>query len=182
MTYLEFWSKDDLFGLKLPEVRIKELLRLCGRSSPHETGGILLGRYSNALDSALVMSITKAPADSQSGRTWFVRGVRGLQSKINTMWRRKQGYYLGEWHFHPFGEPSPSDTDSSQMREIARSPQYQCPEPVLLIIGGDPPKYWTARAFIFLRGRKSYIEMFASRNELRGEWASTVSPSSTQSA
>jgi integrative and conjugative element protein (TIGR02256 family) len=157
MPYLEFWSDDNIFGLKIPDRRIKQLLRLCGRSSPCETGGILLGRYSNALDYALVTSITNAPADSRSGRTWFVRGVRGLQSKIDNMWRRKEGYYLGEWHFHPFGEPSPSGTDSSQMREIARSPQYRCPEPILLIIGGDPPKDWTARAFIYLSGQKSYI-------------------------
>lgn len=150
------------------------MLKLCGRSSPRETGGILLGRYSNALDYALVTSITKAPSDSRSGRTWFVRGVRGLQSKIDNMWRRKQGYYLGEWHFHPFGEPSPSGTDSSQMREIARSPQYRCPEPILLIIGGDPPNNWTARAFIFLRGHRPYIEMRSPLGGFRGDRVSTV--------
>jgi hypothetical protein len=98
------------------------------------------------------------------------------------MWRRKDGYYLGEWHFHPFGEPSPSDTASSQMREIARSPQYRCPEPILLIISGDLPKDWTARTFIYLSDQKSYIEMFSSRSGFRSGRVSDVFSTSIKSA
>lgn len=160
MPYCEFWSEGDRFGLKMRDELLHELLRLCERASPRETGGILLGSYSGSLDCALVTSVTKAPADSRSGRTWFVRGVRGLQSKINQMWRRKEGFYLGEWHFHPFGEPAPSGTDSAQMREIALSPHYNCPEPILLIVGGDPPKEWKVRAFIYQRARRAHTELF----------------------
>ena len=160
MAPLEFWSEDDRFGLWVEEKNAAEILRLCRRSSPHETGGLLLGSYSTAHDCALVTATTKAPADSRSGRTWFFRGVRGLQTKVDRLWRSRQGYYIGEWHFHPFGSPCPSPTDMAQMWEIAQSDQYHCPEPVLLIVGGDPPGNWSARAFVFLRSRKGYLEMY----------------------
>lgn len=159
MKSLEFWSGDSRFGLKLSEQSVAELLRLCESASPRETGGILLGHYSTAHDCALVTAVTDAPADSKSGRTWFIRGVRGLQRKLDALWRRQRDYYLGEWHFHPGGAPCPSQTDSDQMQEIAEAEQYHCPEPVLLIIGGSPPLEWSARTFVFRREEKR-SEMF----------------------
>jgi len=155
---MEFRSEDSCYGLQIAGDHIRSLLRLCRRTSPFETGGILLGHYSVSHDRAIVTDIAKAPPDSRSGRDWFIRGVRGLQRKIDRLWRRNQGYYLGEWHFHPFGLPLPSSTDIGQMLEIAESEQYHCPEPVLLIIGGDPANKWSAKAFVFRR-REGFIEM-----------------------
>src|ERR1051325_3106003 len=110
MSELEFWSEDGRFGLKVMPAEVKKILQLCKRSHPHETGGILLGRYSDDHNCALVTAATSAPADSRSGRTWFVRGVRGLQRTIDRLWTRQHEYYLGEWHFHPGGVPDPSQT------------------------------------------------------------------------
>ena len=44
---------------------------------------------------------------------------------------------------------TPSGTDIGQMHEIATSSPYACPEPTMLIIGGDPCGNWNARAFVF---------------------------------
>jgi hypothetical protein len=103
MTEVQFWSEDSRFGVRLNGKIVPDLLRYCEVSAPQETGGILLGRYSAAHDCALVQIVTGAPADSKTGRTWFERGIRGLQAKLDLLWRRNEGYYLGEWHFHPFG-------------------------------------------------------------------------------
>ena len=115
---LEFWSPDRQFGLKIPEEKIALLLAVCAQSTPHETGGILIGFYTTARDCAVVTAISRAPSDSQRGKAYFVRGVRGLQRWINYLWRRKHHYYLGEWHFHPGGLPSSSPTDVTQMKNI----------------------------------------------------------------
>ncbi len=155
---IEFRSEDDRYGLQITANHVRSLLRFCRRASPLETGGILLGHYSVSHERAVVTDIAKAPTDSRSGRDWFIRGVCGLQRKIDRLWRRNQGYYLGEWHFHPFGSPLPSSTDIGQMFEIAELEQYHCPEPVLLIIGGDPKDEWSAKAFVFPR-RQGIIEM-----------------------
>lgn len=158
MTCLKFWSDDSRFGLEVEDKHVSELLRLCRQSCPNETGGILLGQYTLSHHCAIVTVISHAPADSRSGRTWFIRGIRGLQRVIDRLWQREHVYYLGEWHFHPFGSPLPSPTDIDQMQEISRSEQYHCPEPLLLIIGGDPSQNWSARAYVFPR-ELAYIEM-----------------------
>jgi integrative and conjugative element protein (TIGR02256 family) len=159
MTDVQFWSADNRFGTKIGVENVGEILRYCQESSPQETGGILLGRYSAAHDCALIEKVTGAPVDSQMGRTWFVRGVRGLQAKLDLLWHRNEGYYLGEWHFHPFGSPIPSSVDVKQLQKIARSRLYRCPEPMLMILGGDPANSWTMRAFLFRRRSKTHVEL-----------------------
>src|SRR5262245_4812041 len=98
MVDIEFRSVDGRYGLRITANHVRSLLRFCRRVSSLETGGILLGHYSVSHERAVVTDITKAPPDSRSGRYWFLRGVRGLQRKIDRLWRRNQGYYLGEWH------------------------------------------------------------------------------------
>lgn len=154
MNSLEFWSVDRQFGLRIAQKQINEMLRLCQRACPLETGGILLGHYSDLNECAVVTEITQAPVDSRSGLNWFIRGVRGLQNKLDHLWRRNRKFYIGEWHFHPFGSPQPSPPDIRQMQEISTSEQYHCPEPVLLILGGDPKAQFLPGAFVFPRGQR----------------------------
>jgi integrative and conjugative element protein (TIGR02256 family) len=158
MPDLEFWSLDRKFGLILPETNVSLLLELCAQSKPNETGGILVGYYTTAHDCAVVTAVSRAPSDSRHGRTHFFRGVRGLQRWIDYLWSRKHRYYLGEWHFHPGGSPHPSVTDTEQMKMFAASPDYQCPEPILVIIGGTPLEKWTVGAHVFPKGQ-SVVEL-----------------------
>jgi hypothetical protein len=82
------------------------------------------------------------PPDTTAGPTWLRRGIVGLESWLARLWTRDGRHYLGEWHFHPFSSPQPSGRDLAQMRVIAKSARYQCPTPVLLIVGGDPQGQW----------------------------------------
>jgi hypothetical protein len=78
----------------------------------------------------------------------------------------RKEHYLGEWHFHPFAAPSPSSIDYSQMAEIAVSRSWRCPEPVLLIIGGDPRGEWCPYGLVTTR-QKERIHLKVS-NGIRG--------------
>jgi integrative and conjugative element protein (TIGR02256 family) len=151
MPDLDFWSADRRFGLKIPEEQMALLLARCIQSKPNETGGILVGFYTTAHDCAVVTTVSKPPSDSHSGRAYFVRGIRGLQRWVDYLWRKRRHYYLGEWHFHPHRAPIPSATDSQQMRKIAKAAAYQCPEPILVIVGGNPPEEWAVKAYVFPR-------------------------------
>ncbi len=131
---------------------------LCRKAKRSETGGILAGRYSEGHDCAVVTEVTGPPPDSRSGPTWFKRGVRGLQQLIERLWGQGRAYYLGEWHYHPYGPPNPSKADVAQMTEIASSNGYSCPEPLLLIIGGDPKMGLEIKVFVFQRG-EGYLEL-----------------------
>jgi len=165
MADFEFWSTDRKYGLRIPEKEIAHILELCAQSKPYETGGILIGCYTTAHDCALVTAVSRAPSDSKRGRTHFVRGVRGLQRWIDYLWRRKHSYYLGEWHFHPGGLSHPSRTDAVQMRSIAEAADYQCPEPILVIIGGCPPERWAMKAYVFPK-ESDGIELLRSDNAI----------------
>lgn len=163
---MRFLSQDGRFGLQLTEGDVERLLLLCTAAAEYETGGVLFGRYSEDRIWAEVSEVTSAPSDSRSGHTWFERGTHRLQERIVRLWRESKQYYLGEWHYHPHAPPNPSSTDNTQLRRIATSTAYQCPEPVLLIVGGDPRGAWYIRAFVYLR-RGGRVELFGATDDLR---------------
>jgi hypothetical protein len=112
-----------------------------------------VGHYGEGLDWALVTKVSAAPRDSMAGRYSFERGVQGLERWLKRLWKApRRAYYLGEWHFHPHGSAAASAHDRAQMTAISRSPAYRCPEPVLLIVGGDPGSSWRASAYVFPSG------------------------------
>lgn len=152
MPELIFLSEDRRFGLRIPAKHVEELERLVMASGADETGGLLFGYYTPGLNQAVVTLVTSAPADSQSARTWFRRGIEGLQALVQQRWGERGEFDLGEWHLHPNAAPSPSGQDVKQMLEIASDPKRRCPEPILLIIGGRPGA-WSFSATVFPRGR-----------------------------
>ena len=149
---LFFRSEDGKFALRLGATQVEVLLEQCRSAGACETGGILAGHYTRNLSVAEVTEVSGPPADSRAGRTWFARGVRGVGEWLGKLWKKKQ-YYLGEWHYHPSAAPDPSGTDIEQMRLIASSPGYRCPEPLMLIVGGDGVRGFRYRAFVSPRGR-----------------------------
>lgn len=158
MRPVELWSDDSRFGLRIPREIVDRVLDYCIQAEAQETGGILIGHYTQSLDCAQVTEITGPPRDSQSGATWFIRGVRGLQRRLQDLWQKQGSFYLGEWHFHPKGMPNPSDQDERQLALIAQSTTYHCPEPLLLIVGEDQSGAWQMRVFVFPR-RGNRIEL-----------------------
>lgn len=103
-----------------------------------ETGGILIGRYSDDLSVATIESATGPGSKSLFGAFSFVRKTSGLQKELNRAFVLGR-YYLGEWHCHPGGSHFPSRQDVCQMQAIARSKEYNCPEPILIVLGRDNP-------------------------------------------
>ncbi len=155
---MEFWSDDRRFGLKLSERQYNRILRFCVTSGDIETGGILIGFYTLGHNCAVVTTVTGPPVDSRHAKTWFHRGTKDVQNLLQDVWNRGRRYYLGEWHFHPGGNPDPSMTDVNQLKQIADSPHYQCPEPVLLIVGRTRSDKWNTMSYVFPRG-KEFIRM-----------------------
>lgn len=127
------------------------ILLTCERAGEMETGGILIGRYSKLRDQAFVTAVTGPPTDSVATRWSFVRGIRGLQRNISRAWRRRE-FYLGEWHFHPMAAADASRRDLAQIKTFALDTNYRCPEPILIIIGGDPMSRWEMWAGVVMGG------------------------------
>ena len=121
-----------------------------------------MGRYSDDLRLATISRISTAPLDSRAGPFSLVRGIKGLQTWLDRLWQSNAGYYVGEWHYHPFSSPRPSRRDVRQMRQIARTDDYECAAPILLILGGDPAVEWQLRLEVFTRvGQRIVLEPVA---------------------
>lgn len=148
---LIFRDKEGKLAVSIDSTQVTRLLKQCIDAGEYETGGILMGVYNVKLDTATITRIVNAPIDSRRGRNWFHRGISGLQTLILALWSRERHYYLGEWHYHPKGSPEASAVDIGQMEEIASSRGYQCPEPILLIIGGNSKDDLSLQVTIFKR-------------------------------
>ena len=159
MSDLLLWSKDHRFGLSLKEPFLLQGLKECEDSDSQETGGILVGYYTPANDCAIVTALSGPPEDSIRKQRFFERGTRGIQSWIFRIWREQRHFYLGEWHFHPSGSSVPSQDDTEQMRKLSTDTRLKCPEPILLIIGGDPKGAWSANAYVFPVDQE-YVPLF----------------------
>lgn len=149
-------SQDNQYHVTLSNEGLGAILKHIKKAGSHETGGILIGAYNEDRSTAIVNTISGAPTDSKHGSTWFQRGLKGLQKLLNSLWGAGE-YYLGEWHFHPNASPSPSFQDITQMKAISESLAYRCPEPILLIIGGNH-KNFQIRVFLAIRSN-NFIEL-----------------------
>lgn len=148
-----FYHNSFSYCVTFEDKSIQQILRLCEEKKPLETGGILIGSYSEDGTTANVRNISGPPQDSKHGRRYFYRGVSNLASWLSELWTSTGEFYLGEWHYHPDSWPTPSPTDIKQMKRIATDPKYHCPEPILFIVGGDTNRQWYSSCHIFIHGK-----------------------------
>jgi integrative and conjugative element protein (TIGR02256 family) len=166
---LVFRTENGKYGMKIFRNSVRRILNHCKKASPNEIGGILVGYYSDDLRWAIVTAITGPPVDSIPGRISFYRGIKGLQKFLDSKWKKRQHYYLGEWHFHPYSSPIPSRSDNMQMINFANNRLLHCPEPILLIIGGDPIGEWELTAHVFVRNTKRGLNVREGRGIPSGQ-------------
>lgn len=139
-----------------------KMIELCADSPKAETGGILVGKYTED-DSRVLVAIADEPApDSVQGATTLCRGSEGVNEWLEEQRRLKQVEYLGEWHYHPSGRPDPSEIDKETSRGIADNDDYACSEPIMIIVGGDTNSGFSRGVYAF--DEKEGIEKFEKVN------------------
>lgn len=118
-----------------------------------ETGGILVGRYSDVANAFHVIGTMPAPSDSNFSRNEFVLGTEGLKPMLRDLIEGSGGalYALGTWHNHlmPSG---PSGLDVKTAAKLSISQYF----PLLMLIH-TPAGYvhFTAEALSAARGPAS---------------------------
>ncbi|MGN8260115.1 Mov34/MPN/PAD-1 family protein [Pseudomonas sp. SMSB3] len=145
---LSFVSSSDSYTVTIEAEVLSQMVSDCIRAGTHETGGILIGKYSSDGSIALISEITSHPKDSISSSVTFQRGIIGLKELLAERWN-EGSHYIGEWHYHPGGSPEPSTPDIRAMRSIATNSKYSCREPILVILGGTPPEVVKLSATVF---------------------------------
>lgn len=96
-----------------------------------ETGGVLMGRISEASQIINVVDVLDAPEDSTRSATEFVLGTKGLNKQMCTYSESVGGalYCLGTWHSH-LSVSGPSSTDRTTAKAIDLS--RLCPSTLLI--------------------------------------------------
>lgn len=111
-----------------------------------------MGYYNRKHNCAIVIECCKPTSDSKFGKSDFYRGIMGLQKWLLQLWNaRRRRYYLGEWHYHPHNKPCPSKSDIDQMSRIAADKKYNCPQPIMFIVGGNPKREIEFRGFVYVK-------------------------------
>jgi integrative and conjugative element protein (TIGR02256 family) len=135
---METWrSACGTYTVVLEEQFLVDIVNVARKHYPNEVGSPLFGSYSDDGHEARISGIGPLSPDSRGTRFSFSRGVRGLRKFFTHLFNSSQGriHYVGEWHSHPNGAPTPSGTDHDNMMAIARDQKAECPECILIIIG-----------------------------------------------
>ena len=96
-----------------------------------ETGGVIVGRFSEATETFHVVDLIEAPPDSRFSPEEFILGTQGLRERIMELVKRTNGtiYPLGTWHNHLVASgPSPKDLRSALLLAPAQT------TPLLMLI------------------------------------------------
>jgi integrative and conjugative element protein (TIGR02256 family) len=113
--------------------------KMAANSKPRETGGTLVGHYSEDQRVAFVTGALEAKTGARKERARFYRPPDDVDGQLARIYEESGGltHYLGEWHTHPDAAPTPSPTDVSTLRGLARSRSVATDTPFMIVIGGD---------------------------------------------
>ena len=153
MTTATFKSIDSNFFVEIKGKFLNKIQKECIKSRSMETGGILIGNYSEEENIAIIQCITGPPKDSKRSMCTFKRGVNSLMDLLNNKWKLGQ-YYIGEWHFHPNSSSKPSNIDDEQMQKFSINKSLKCSKPILLVIGGNQDNGWKLSVHIYTKEDK----------------------------
>lgn len=153
MSILTFESTDNKFLVKIDTEIINIIEKECIKSENKETGGILIGSYSENGTVATIKSVTGPTEDSKLDKFRFKRGVNGLIEILNNKWNLGE-YYIGEWHFHPNSSSKPSSVDNEQMNKLLRDNLLKCREPILFIMGGNQHNGFESSVHVYTKSNR----------------------------
>ena len=151
---LQDGSEEAIFVLKIRPGVTAELLNQAAAYPPEPADS--WWAITTSHHEAIVEMLAPKPSDSTERRSAFVRGTKKLKDFLSSLWRSTTPrlHYIGEWHTHPDGVPEPSGTDRDSMWAIATDEREMCPEPILVILGGNFREHVLVGAFVFPLGRK----------------------------
>ena len=150
------WQSDcKHYTVFISESCINKMIEMAQAHYPNEVGTSLVGSYSNDGFEAFVMDLAPLSTDSKGSRSSFYRGTTGLRqffAKLRKTFSGKR-YYVGEWHSHPHAAPIPSSIDDQNQSDIAKEIETNCPECILIIVGGILSNFNEIGVFAYSRKR-----------------------------
>lgn len=109
------------------------------KALPNETGGVLIGAYDIARKRIYVVYQVRAPEDSISSPTSFIRGCANLPERLKYIHETTLDNltYIGEWHSHPSVNTQRSADDVKLHKAIVGYNRENCLPGCMMILGTD---------------------------------------------
>ena len=109
------------------------------KALPNETGGVLIGAYDIARKRIYVVYQVRAPEDSISSPTSFIRGCANLPERLKYIHETTLDNltYIGEWHSHPSVNTQRSTDDVKLHKAIVGYNRENCLPGCMMILGTD---------------------------------------------
>ena len=135
-------------SLMIEDSLLKKLTKVALQNFPNESGGFLVGYYSQDF---MTLHITDfvLPQQQKSSSFLFERSIIGIKEVFNKLFTTKKYYYIGEWHTHPNGSSMYSQTDLKAMIEIATCETVNITNPILLILSVSKNKLQDFSFYIY---------------------------------
>lgn len=109
---------------------------------PLETGGIMLGWENGDI---VVSNIIGPGPRAVHRRASFDPDTEWQDHQLAEKYEAsgRTLVYLGDWHTHPGGAPTPSRRDRKTLATIAGYPAARCAAPIMVILGQGDDGLWT---------------------------------------
>lgn len=109
------------------------------KALPNETGGVLIGAYDIARKRIYIVYQVRAPEDSISSPTSFIRGCANLPDRLKYIYETTLDNltYIGEWHSHPSVNTQKSTDDIKLHKAIVSYNSENCLPGCMMILGSD---------------------------------------------
>jgi len=128
---------DKTWNIRFKAGIVDRMIIQTKRAGNKETGGVFIGVANYKTKTVHVTELIDAPPDSKANAICFFRGYKGLPEKIASV-RENSGNqlgYIGEWHSHPHGPNSLSQTDLDTVKKFKNEFQKETtPLPVFLTV------------------------------------------------
>ena len=144
------------------------MAREAGRSRPLETGGVLMGYWTDS-NTAVISTVVGPGPKARHERHAFWPDTTYQDAEIERIYEDsgQQHSYLGDWHTHPNGSVRTSQKDRKTLLSIALSEEARAPEPLMAILGGAGNEWdlaiwvWAGRDLLWKsKVSSAHIEQF----------------------
>lgn len=124
-------------AVRIPDEVFAAMQNMAVNSKPRETGGTLVGHYSEDLREAFVTRVLEANIGARKQRARFYRPPDEVDGQLARIYKESGGltHYLGEWHTHPDATSTPSSKDLSTLSGLAKSRSVATDTPFMVILG-----------------------------------------------
>jgi len=116
----------------IPEEIKDRIVKTLKKYGKYEIGGILIGIKRNA-NIFEIIDFSISNENRILSMFGFYRCISKSKKLLKKHFKKKTGYYIGEWHSHPNFSLNPSSKDIFTMYKILEDPNYGINFAILLI-------------------------------------------------